>query len=200
MTIAKYLLPALLLILGGCDKVSDLSYRKGELTLQVDSQHLQVSGRPIYHRRDSFGNLYLTQEMLKLKNGKQVAYERVTTDPLYEFNLIPLQTIQVLFDTRKIHTLYYKSSFYLLQLILRDGRVLNMALEQFDDQRMTFVYGMPTSQMKRLLGELGVQASRPMIENVITIPAGNHTFLSHWSVQVVQLTPLITPLRYLRGL
>jgi len=198
--IAKFLLPAALLLLGGCNKISDLSYQKGVLSLQVNKKHLQISGRPLYRHTDNFGNLYLTREMLKLDNGNLVAYERARTDQLYEFNLPPLQTIRIVFDARDIRVVYLKSSFYLLQLILQNGSVLNMALEQFDDQRLTLVYGMPTSQMKKLFKELNPQvAVPPMMENAVTIPPGSHLFLSHWSVPMVQLTPLITPLRYNSG-
>ena len=199
-TIAKILLLSALLLLGGC-KMSDLSYQKGHLTLQVDDKHLHIDGRPTYRQTNSFGNLYLTQEMLKLKNGNQLAYERATTDPLYEFNLTPLQTIKVIFNARRVNVIYYKSSFHLVQLILWDGSALNVAMEQFDDQRLTFVYGMPTSQMRKLLRELDPHAAQvPMAERVITLAKNSHSFLSHWSVQMVQLTPLITPLRYNMGL
>jgi len=200
-TIVKYLLLALLLLLGGCNKVSDISYQKGNLTIQVNDKHLHIEGRPTYRRTDSFGNLYLVQEMLRLENGYQVAYERADTDPLYEFNLTPVQTIKAVFDARSVNVIYFKSSFYLAQLILRDGSVLNLAMEQFDDQRLTFVYGMPTSQMRKMLKELDAPGLRiPMVERVITVPKNSHIFLTHWSVQLVQLTPLITPLRYNMGM
>lgn len=199
-TIAKIVLLSTLLLLGGC-KMSDLSYQKGHLSIQVNDKHLQISGRPTFRHTDSFGNLYLTQEMLRLKNGNQVAYERASTDLLYEFNLTPVQTIKALFHARSVNVIYFQSSFYLAQLILWDGGVLNLAMEQFDDQRLTFVYGMPTSQMRKLLRELDApDVQSPMIERVITLPKNSHTFLTHWSVQLVQLTPLITPLRYNMGL
>ena len=199
-TIAKLLLLPVLLLLGGCN-MSDLSYQKGHLTIQVNDKHLQISGRPSYRQTNSFGNLYLTQEMLRLKNGSQVAYERASTDPLYEFNLTPVQTIKAVFDARRVNVIYFKSSFYLAQLILWDGSVLNLVMEQFDDQRLTFVYGMPTSQMRKLLMDLDApDILSPMAERVITLPKNSHTFLSRWSVQLVQLTPLITPLRYNMGL
>ncbi len=197
--ILKLLLPITLLFLGGCN-VSELSYRNNTLALQVDKNHLEFNGKTLYQHRDSFGNLYLTQEMIRLKNGDQVAYEKVVLDPLYEFNLIPLQTIQVLFNTRIIDQIYFKSSFYLLQLTLKDGKVLNMALDLSDDQTMSYVYGMPTSSLKKMLKKLDPQMTpKTMTDHVITIPQNSHAFLSHWSVQIVQLTPLLTPLRYLSG-
>ena len=198
-TLSKLLLVIALFVLGGCG-MSELSYRNNTLTAQVDKKYLNISGQTLYRHKDSFGNLYLTQEMIRLRNGEQIAYEKVTLDPLYEFNLIPLQTIQVLFNTKSINQIYFKSSFYLLQLTLQDGRVLNMVLNLFDDQTMSYAYGMSTSSLKKMLKELNPQARPgPMAESVVTIPKNSHIFLSHWSVQIVQLTPLLTPLRYLGG-
>jgi len=190
----------LLAILSGCNS-SGLSYTQGELSLQVDNNHLKVNGTTLSSRNDSFGNLYLRQETIKLKDGSIVVYERAQTGDQYEFNLIPVQTIQSLFDARKVIPIYYKSSFSLLQLILTDGRVLNIAAEQFDDQQLNLVYGMSNAQLINIQKQLGPQAAqRPLIGKVIMLPEDRGAIYSKWSVRKVQLTPLITPLRYIYGL
>lgn len=200
-TIAKFLLPiALLAIFGGC-KTADLSYANGELSLQVNENHLKVNGATLNHHRDSFGNLYLLQETIKLKDGSIVVYERARTDDLYEFNLLPMQTIRILFDAYKMNVIYFKSSFYLVQMILRDGRILNIAVEQFDDQQLSFVYGMSNAQFRNIQKQLDPQAAqKPLIEKVITLPQGSAAIFSRWSVRKVQFVPLITPVRYIYGL
>ena len=200
-TVARILLPiALLAILSGC-KTADLSYGQGVLSLQVNQNHLNVNGTTLSSRNDSFGNLYLRQNMIKLKDGSIVVYERLRTDNLYEFNLIPVQTIHSVFDAYRVIPIYYKSSFSLLQLVLRDGRVLNVAAEQFDDQRLTLVYGMSNVQMRNIQKQLDPRAAqKPLIDKVITLPEGRGAIYSRWSVQKVQLTPLITPLCYIYGL
>ena len=200
-SITRFLLPiALLAFFGGC-KTANLSYAQGELSLQVNQNHLKVNGTTLSSRNDSFGNLYLRQEIIKLKDASIVVYERANTDDLYEFNLLPMQTIRILFDAYKINVIYFKSSFYLIQMILRDGRILNMAVEQFDDQQLSFVYGMSNVQFRNMQTQLDPQATqKPLIEKVITLPAGNGAIFSRWSVRKVQFVPLITPVRYIYGL
>jgi hypothetical protein len=200
-TIVKFLLPvALFILLGGC-RMADLSYGKGEISLQVDEKYMTVKGTTLSRHMDNFGKLFLVQKVVKLKSGNIVVYERARTDDLFEFNLTPIQTIKVIFDARNVISVYYKSSFHLLQLILSDGRVLNIAVEQFDDQRLSFVYGMSTKQFRSILKRLDPQAAGiPLIEKVIILPQGSSAILSRWSVQKVQLVPLIIPLRYLFGL
>ena len=200
-TLVKFLLLfALLAVLGGC-KMADLSYTEGKLSLQVDNNHLSVNGSTIKSHKDSFGNLYLDQKTIKLKDGSIVVYERVRTDNLYEFNLIPLQTIHSVFDAHRVISIYNKSSFYLFQLVLRDGRILNVAAEEFDDQRLTLVYGFSNAQLRNILKQLDPRAvQKPLIEKVITLPEGRGAIYSKWSVQKVQFVPLITPVRYIYGL
>ena len=200
-TLVKYLLLfALLAILSGCN-TSELSYAQGKLSLQVDNNHLKVSGTTLSSRNDSFGNLYLRQDMIKLKDGSIVVYERAKTDDQYEFNLIPVQTIQSLFDARKVIPIYYKSSFSLLQLILIDGRVLNVVAEQLDDQQLTLIYGMSNTQLINIQKQLDPQAAqKPLIGSVITLPQDNGAIFSRWSTRKVQFVPLITPVRYIFGL
>ncbi len=199
--ISRFLLPiAFMAIFSGC-KTASLSYAQGELSLQVNQNHLTVNGTTLSSRDDSFGNLYLRQEIIKLKDASIVVYERARTDDLYEFNLLPMQTIRILFDAYKINVIYFKSSFYLIQMILRDGRILNMAVEQFDDQQLSFVYGMNNAQLRNIQKQLDPQATqKPLIEKVITLPAGNGAIFSRWSVRKVQFVPLITPVRYIYGL
>jgi len=200
-TIAKTLFAvALLAILSGC-QTSDLSYAQGEFSLQVNQNHLKVNGTTLSSHNDSFSNLYLRQEIIKLKDASIVVYERAKTDDLYEFNLLPMQTIRILFDAYKINVIYFKSSFYLIQMILRDGRILNMAVEQFDDQQLSFVYGMNNTQLRNIQKQLDPQSTqKPLTEKVITLPAGNGAIFSRWSVRKVQFVPLITPIRYIYGL
>ena len=200
-TLVKYLLLfALLAILSGCN-TSELSYAQGKLSLQVDNNHLKVSGTTLSSRNDSFGNLYLRQDMIKLKDGSIVVYERAKTDDQYEFNLIPVQTIQSLFDARKVIPIYYKSSFSLLQLILIDGRVLNVVAEQLDDQQLTLIYGMSNTQLINIQKQLDPQAAqKPLIGSVITLPQDNGAIFSRWSTRKVQFVPLITPVCYIFGL
>lgn len=199
--VARFLLPiALLAVLSGC-KTASLSYAQGELSLQVNQNHLKVNGTTLSSRNDSFGNLYLRQKIIKLKDGSTVVYERARTDDLYEFNLLPMQTVRILFDAYKMNIIYSKSSFYLVQMILRDGRTLNIAVEQFDDQQLSFVYGMNNAQFRNMLTQLDPQATqKPLIEEVTTLPVGNGAIFSRWSVRKVQFVPLITPVRYVFGL
>ncbi len=188
----------ILLSITGC-QMSQLSYKNGELGLQIDNNHINAKGTTLYHHTDNYANLFLSQRVLRLNNGSIVTYEEARTDSLYEFNLVPRLTIKAVFEAREVRQVYFKSSFYLIQLILQDGSVLNIAAEQFDDQRLAYVYGMSTGELRKLLKQLGASAPYPLIENVRTLRNNQSALLSRWNTKKINFIPLVEPVRYIFG-
>ena len=196
--IAAYLLP-ILFFLGGC-RTSDISYQQGLLSIQVDREYIHVKGTTVAKKSDNFGNLFLVRKVIRLASGENVVYESARTDDLYEFNLPFMKTIMIVFDARDAVTVYMKSNLRLIQLVLADGSILNMAVEQFDDQRLAFVYGMSNHSFRKMLKELDPEAAkRPLIKHVRRLPSDQHAILSHWTVQKIQLIPLVVPVSYFFG-
>ncbi|MEA2111140.1 MAG: hypothetical protein U9P71_03720 [Campylobacterota bacterium] len=194
-----YLLPLVLLItLSGCS-TANLSYNGEQLALQVDKQQFSVNGELLYTHKSDYTNLYLQQDTLRLDAGNIVTYEEATTDINFEFNLAVNRAMKAIFDAKDIKILYSKSFFFIFQVILKDNSVLNIAAQQHDDQRLSFVYGMSTSQTEQLLTHLDAQTDEKLIKDVIIFKNEKNTILSKWSVELVHFTPIITPARYLQG-
>ncbi len=189
----------ILLSFVGC-QMSQLTYENNELGLQVDDNHISAKGTTLYHHTDNYANLFLSQRVLRLNNGSIVTYEEARTDSLYEFNLVPRLTIKAVFEAREVRQVYFKSSFYLIQLILKDGSVLNIAAEQFDDQRLAYVYGISTGELRKLLKKLGANEPYPLIENVRTLRNDQSALLSKWNTKKINFIPLVEPVRYIFGI
>jgi hypothetical protein len=185
---------ALLFVLGGCS-TTDLSYNNSALVLQVDSQSLHLNASNLGERRENFGNLYLSYKVLQLDDGNKVVYEKARTDSSYEFNFQTLTTIQIVFDAIQIREIYFSNSFYVLQLTLQDGRVLNTIVEQLEDQSLNIVYGLSNKQINNLLNQLGVDGFRALRKNVIKIQSVNSSIYSNWTTKKVHFVPLIVPIR-----
>lgn len=191
----KLLLSIIVLsILSGCS-TTDLAYKNNKLALQVDGKHLQVNGTSLGHHQNNFSSLYLTHNILRLDAGNIVVYEKARTDNRYEFNFPAMTTIQIVFDAKEVRKVYFSSSFYILQLVLQNSRILNTVVEQLEDQSMNITYGMSTKQINNLLRQLDAKASRPLKENVITIQHKQGAILSRWSDKKVHFVPLIVPIR-----
>ena len=184
----------ILVFLSACS-TTDLSYKNNQLVLQVDAKHLQVNGTSLGRHQSNFNTLYLSHNILQLDAGNIVVYEKLRTDNRYQFNFTTMRTIQIVFDAIEVRKVYFSSSFYILQLILQNGRTLNTIVEQLEDQSLNLAYGMSNKQINDLLRQLDGKALRPLKENVITIQNPKNAIFSRWTMRKIDFIPLIVPLR-----
>ena len=186
-------------VITGCG-MSSMSYKNGDVQIQLDKNHFQISGTTLMKNSSNYGKLFLNQRVLRLADNSLVVYENARTDDMYEFNMEAVPTIKAVFDARDVRVVYFKSSFYLMQLILDDGRVLNLAADHFDDQVLSFIYGMSNAQMRRMAGQFEPGAKIDLISPVVTFHSAKRAIISRWNSQKINFIPLITPVRYLFGL
>jgi hypothetical protein len=198
--ITKLLLAATVtLMISGCG-MSNLSYDNKQLTLQVEKAFLQLDGILLKQRRDNFSSLYLTQKVLRLNEGNLVVYEDASTDILYEFEPTTTRSIQIIFEAKSIIRVYAKSHLYAYQLILKDGRILNVVAQQNESQQLRFVYGMNTDQLNKMLKQLDPDAKGAYYKQVIRLQDEHHAIFSKWDVQKIHFVPLVVPLPRLMGM
>jgi hypothetical protein len=187
------------LMISGCG-MSNLSYDNKQLTLQVEKAFLQLDGILLKQRRDNFSSLYLTQKVLRLNEGNLVVYEDASTDILYEFEPTTTRSIQIIFEAKSIIRVYAKSHLYAYQLILKDGRILNVVAQQNESQQLRFVYGMNTDQLNKMLKQLDPDAKGAYYKQVIRLQDEHHAIFSKWDVQKIHFVPLVVPLPRLMGM
>jgi len=188
----------ILAFLTGCS-TTDLSYKNNKLVLQIDGKHLQVDSRYINNRMNNFGTLFIDQQLLQLSEGNMVVYEKARTDDMYEFYFPTIDTIKIVFDARYVRVVYFSSSFYITQVILADGRPLNVIVEQLEDQSLNMVYGMTNKQINNLLNQLDSQERMPVDQHVITLDRQQNAILSRWTTYKVNIMQLVGPKRDLMG-
>ena len=129
-----------------------------------------------------------------------VVYEKARTDDMNEFYYPTIDTIKIVFDARYVRVVYFSSSFYITQVILADGRPLNVIVEQLEDQSLNMVYGMTNKQINNLLNRLDSQERMPVDQHVITLDRQQGAILSRWTTYKVNIMQLVGPKRDLMGL
>ena len=188
----------ILAFLTGCS-TTDLSYKNNQLILKVDGKQLQMDSRFINHRMKNFSTLFIDQQLLQLNEGNMVVYEKARTDDTYEFYFPTVDTIKIVFDARYVDIVYFSSSFYIMQVVLADGRPLNVIVEQLEDQSMNMVYGMTNKQINHLLKQLDSQARMPVDQRVVTLGRQQNAILSRWTTYKVNIMQLVGPRRDMFG-
>ncbi len=187
------------LMISGCGIPSNLTYNNKQLTIQVAEEYLQLDGTLINERRDNFNSLYLSQKVLRLNEGNLVVYEDARTDLDYEFEPPIMHSIKIIFEAKGVIMIYGKDHLYAYQLILKDGRLLNIIAQQGDTQQLKFVYGMSTSQLNKMLKQLNPDARGAYYKQVIRLQDERNAILSKWDVQKVHFVPLVVPLAKMMG-
>jgi len=187
------LLSSLILFLTACT-TSTLTHYNDKLTVRVDDNLLQVHGRTIKANRENFSILFLNQKLIQLDDKSLVMYEFAKTDFAYEFARTAMSTIKEVFDARQIVKFDITSQLFGYQLLLKDGRVLNMLAAQSYNQELTIVYGMSSNKLDKILKKFNPHAKPVPYRNVISLKSEPNPLLSNWTTWKINFVPLVQPL------
>jgi len=197
--ISTVLVTIVTLMISGCSGSSNLTYNNKQLTIQVEKEYLQLDGTLINEHRDNFSSLFLSQKVLRMSEGNLVVYEDARTDLHYEFEPPIMHSIKIIFEAKSVIMVYGKDHLYAYQLILKDGRLLNVVAQQSDTQQLKFIYGLSTAQLNKMLKQLDPNAEVAYYKQVIQLHDERDALLSKWDVQKIHFVPLVVPLAKMIG-
>jgi len=179
--------------LSGCG-VSGIDHSQNRLSLQVEQNQVLLDADLLQKKRANFSTLFLSQKILRLKEGNIVVFEEARTDDLYEFSPPAMTSISVLFETSSIIRVYARNDLYAYQLALPNHQILNVIAQQDESQRLKFVYGMSNRQFNTMLKQLDPNAPIVPYKDVIRISSVKHAIISRWDIRKIQFYPLVIPL------
>jgi hypothetical protein len=170
---------------------SSLEYKDEHIMIQTNDITLNVEGTVIQQKQDTFSGLRLSQTLLKLQNGDVIAYEYANIGLNYRFESLPIRSLRILFDAKRMIKVYHKGALYAYQVQLKDNRLINVVVIQKYDQEFKMLYGMSTQKLNTLLKHLDATSKQAYYKDVFILKESENPFLTHWTVKNVQLTPLV---------
>jgi len=196
----KLLSAVTVLLVTACSVMTtDLSYRNGQLALQLDHTHLQVPVREISQKRENFSTLMVTHYLLALEKGELVVFDKARTDTRYEFYYPTAETIRIVFEARAVRQVYFSNSLYVFQVILADGTLLNVIAEQLEDESLNLLYGMSNTTLEKLMKKLHGTPLATLHTPVRTIRGKEGAIFSKWTIRKVNVMQLVGPKREMMG-
>ena len=180
--------------------MSGIDHSQNKLTLQVEQNQVLLDAELLQKKGDNFSILFLSQKILRLKEGNIVVFEEARTDDLYEFSPPIMTIISVLFETRSIIRVYARNNLYAYQLALPNKKILNVIAQKDETQHLKFVYGMSNRQFNTMLKQLDPNAPIAPYKDVVRLNSTNHAVLSKWDTKKIQFYPLVRPLSLHFGL
>ena len=193
------LLLTAIFFLGGCG-VSGIDHSQNRLSLQVEQNQVLLDADLLQKKEDNFSILFLSQKILRLKEGNIVVLEEARTDDLYEFSPPIMTIISVIFETRSIINVYARNNLYAYQLALPNKQILNVIAQKDETQSLKFIYGMSNRQFNTMLKQLDPNAPIAPYKDVIRLNSTNNAVLSKWDTRKIQFYPLVRPLSLHFGL
>ena len=179
-------------LLTGCSS-AHIHYNGQEITMQVDKTLVQIAGRLVGEKRQNFSSLYLSQKIIQTREGNLVVYENAQTDLSYEFQFTPRQITTIVFDAVKSREVYATSTMQIFQLLLQNGEILNLLVEQSETQQIKWMYGMSAKQLDRILTTLQATRNYTPYRKVVVLHTPQHAIKSRWSDWKVHFVPLVIP-------
>lgn len=163
------------------------------LTLTYDKEKLSAHGITLDSKSDQYPELQLRQSIIKLDDDTLLVYEEVVVDLLYQFQYGTPQSIEMIFDAEKSKLIYQRNNLYFLQLLLKNGKYLNVVCQQSSLQSLTQLYGFSNKLMEKIINTVSEKEQVLKFQkDVISFEHFKRSYFSTWSAKLIAIDGLIT--------
>jgi hypothetical protein len=120
---------------------SSLNFKDEVVVLEVKGKKVKLKPTSIKVDNEHFSNVDIVQKELIIE-GQKNYYEEATTEGLYEFNHNIKKIIDVLFDSQKVQNIFSIHSLHAMQVIIKNGEVINLFVTDNDTKEFHLLYGL----------------------------------------------------------
>lgn len=120
---------------------SSLNFKDGVILLEVKGKKVKLKSTSVNIHNEHFSNVNIVQKELMIE-GQKSYYEEATTEGLYEFNHNIKKIIDVLFDCKKVQNIFSIHSLHAMQVITKNGEVINLFVTDNDTKEFHLLYGL----------------------------------------------------------
>ena len=149
----------------------------------------------------NFSDMFVNQYKFIGTDGNTLFGEYAETDLMFQFSKSELSTLMYVFDESGQYELVYRrNNLQLVQIQLKDKSYVNAMIQANNPQDYYFVYGFSNETFMRIANTVKVK------DTVVTPPkfeaitfTQDSAAQTNWNDTLVYFTPLIEPLRGMRG-
>ncbi len=192
----------LLMLLSGCSTSTLVLNNNDEVVLTYNDKSIEAAGKTLKKNQFVFSTIIIDQNVLQFKDKSLLVYESTTVDLNYMYKYATQTSVEMIFDAKKIKTIYRRNNLYFFQLILKNGKVLNAMVQQSNDQTLSMVYGFSNMQFRKILGQVeGSETtfSKLKTENIEIFNDPKSAVKSEWNMKMINIDSLIVVNDTLRG-
>jgi len=183
-----------LVVLSACS-VSTLELNDShEVVLTYNEKSIEAEGESLDENTLIYSTIIVKQNILQFKDKSLLVFESTDVDKLYMYKYATQNSIEMIFDAKKIKTIYRRNNLYFFQITLKNEKVLNALVQQSGDQSLSMIYGFSTVQFKKILGQ--VEGSDTFVaklntEKIEVLNDPRNTIRSKWNMKLINVDSLI---------
>jgi len=192
----------LLMLLSGCSTSTLVLNNNDEVVLTYNDKSIEAAGKTLKKNQFVFSTIIIDQNVLQFKDKSLLVYESTTVDLNYMYKYATQTSVEMIFDAKKIKTIYRRNNLYFFQMMLKNGKVLNAMVQQSNDQTLSMVYGFSNIQFRKILGQVEgseTKLSKLKTENIETFNDLKSAVKSEWNMKMINIDSLIVVNDTLRG-
>lgn len=183
-----------LVVLSACS-VSTLELNDShEVVLTYNEKSIEAEGESLDENTLIYSTIIVKQNILQFKDKSLLVFESTDVDKLYMYKYATQNSIEMIFDAKKIKTIYRRNNLYFFQITLKNEKVLNALVQQSGDQSLSMIYGFSTVQFKKILGQ--VEGSDTFVaklntEKIEVLNDPKNAIRSKWNMKLINVDSLI---------
>ncbi len=149
----------------------------------------------------NFSDLYVHQYIMQSSEGNILFGEYGETDLSFQFAKSELSTLMYVFDnSRQYEMVYKRNNLQLVQIQLKDKTYVNALIHANNPQDYHFVYGFSNEEFSKIALAVKVKDTEiTALKFEAVIFYDDAKSQTNWNDQLVYFTPLIEPIRGMRG-
>lgn len=184
---------ATLFLINNHYKRSSLNFKDNKIILKVKEKMLTFPYTLVESKNIIFSNVNIVQSQLVCPKGNRAYYEVATLEGLYEFNQQTEALVKTLFDAKKLNTICSINGIRAIQVVLQNGEVINLFIDDNDMKELKFFYGLTTEIFTQTVEQLRGLEVKILEKGVMTEPL---KAMTKWNIKHNDIDGLISSIDY----
>jgi len=184
------------LLFTGCISTSLTLQDKKDIVLTYGDKQMVFYGDIVKEEYVDLSPGYIYQYVSKQEEGDLLVYETTVLHENYRYNHGTLRTMKIIFDARRVETIYTIRNMSFFQIELKDGRIINVIVQQSLDDQLVFAYGFAHNQFASIMQEVKKpdDVYRKALQSDVFVPQDSKkAILSQWRPEMLIIDVIFAP-------
>jgi len=185
-----------LFFLSGCATSTLVLNDNSEVILSYNDKKIEAKGELLKRSYQTFGNIDVDQHVLRFKNNRILVFESTDVSTYYQYNFSTRHSIEMIFDAKYASIIYRRNNLYVLQIVLKNDKVINAFVQQSDDQKLSMIYGFNTKEFSKVIKSIkepDASIGKITENNILLFDNPETAIQSKWTVKMINIDSLLRP-------